>query len=44
MPWQSISQLSDEDLDAIFAYLKYIKPINNKVPEPISLEEITTQK
>lgn len=32
MPWQSYSQMSDEDLKAIFAYLKSIKPVNNLVP------------
>jgi cytochrome c553 len=35
MPWQSMAKLSDGDLRAMFAYLKSIKPINNKVPEPI---------
>jgi hypothetical protein len=27
--------LSDEDLKAIFAYLKSIPPIKNKVPDPV---------
>jgi mono/diheme cytochrome c family protein len=35
MPWQSIGQLNDEDLRAMFAYLMSIKPIANKVPDPI---------
>ena len=35
MPWQGIGSLSDEDLAAIFAYLKSIPPINNRVPNPI---------
>ena len=35
MPWQSISQLPDEDLKAIFEYLKSIKPVSNIVPSPI---------
>ncbi|MCU7496825.1 MAG: diheme cytochrome c-553 [Ignavibacteria bacterium] len=35
MPWQSLAGLKDEDLRAIFAYLKSIKPINNKVPDPV---------
>ncbi|HEX2866088.1 MAG TPA: c-type cytochrome [Ignavibacteriales bacterium] len=35
MPWQSIGQMKDEDLKAVFAYLKSLKPIDNKVPDPI---------
>jgi hypothetical protein len=35
MPWQSIGNLSDSDLKAMFGYLKSIKPIQNKVSEPI---------
>jgi hypothetical protein len=35
MPWYSLSKLSDDDLKAIFAYLRTIKPIKNMVPPPI---------
>ncbi|MBD0825536.1 c-type cytochrome [Aestuariibaculum marinum] len=35
MPWQSYKNLPDEDLKAIFAYLKTIKPIENIVPNNI---------
>ena len=35
MPWESIGQKSDEDLKAMYAYLKSIKPIHNEVPQPI---------
>lgn len=35
MPWDNLSKLTDDDLKAIFAYLKSIKPIKNRVPEPI---------
>ena len=35
MPWQGYSQMPDEDLKAIFAYLKSIKPVNNLVPMAI---------
>ncbi|SDB53925.1 Cytochrome c [Flavobacteriaceae bacterium MAR_2010_188] len=34
MPWQAFAQLPDEDLKAIFAYLKSIKPVENIVPNP----------
>ena len=35
MPWQGIGQLTDEDLQAIFAYLQTLKPISNRVPAPV---------
>ena len=33
MPWQDYSQMSDNEIKAIFAYLKAVKPIHNIVPE-----------
>ncbi len=41
MPWQNVGKLSDEDLNAIFYYLKSIKPVKNKVPEPINPNQLT---
>jgi len=35
MPWQDIGKMSDDDLKAIFAYLKSLPPIENKVPEAL---------
>jgi mono/diheme cytochrome c family protein len=35
MPWPMYSQLSDEDLSAIFAYLQTLPPVDNRVPQPI---------
>ncbi|MDQ3069567.1 MAG: diheme cytochrome c-553 [Acidobacteriota bacterium] len=35
MPWQAFRHLSDEDLKSIFAYLQTVKPIANKVPDPV---------
>lgn len=35
MPWQVIGQKTDEDLKAIYAYLKSLPPIKNKVPDPV---------
>ena len=32
MPWQNLKQLTDEDVRAIFAYLKTTKPVKNVVP------------
>ncbi len=33
MPWHNYAQMSDEDLKAIFAFLKSLPPIKNEVPE-----------
>jgi mono/diheme cytochrome c family protein len=35
MPWFNLAEAKEEDLKAIFAYLKSVKPINNPVPQPI---------
>jgi cytochrome c553 len=35
MPWQVFNQMNDDDLKAIFAYLRTIPPIVNHVPDPI---------
>ncbi|HYG24996.1 MAG TPA: c-type cytochrome [Verrucomicrobiae bacterium] len=34
MPWRNVGQLSDEDLKAVYAYLKSIPAIRNSVPRP----------
>jgi hypothetical protein len=34
MPWPWYSKMRDEELEAIFAYLKSIPPIQNRVPDP----------
>ncbi len=35
MPWQSYAEMKEEDLKAIFEYLKTIKPMENIVPNHI---------
>jgi hypothetical protein len=35
MPWQWFKSLNDADLKAMFAYLKTVPPISNKVPDPV---------
>jgi mono/diheme cytochrome c family protein len=35
MPWPLIGQMTDEDLKAVFAYLRQIPPVKNKVPDVI---------
>ena len=36
MPWQGFASLKDEDVNAIFMYLKSIKPVRNIPPSPVS--------
>jgi hypothetical protein len=36
MPWQNLAALNDEDLKAIYAYLRTIPSIRNEVPRPVS--------
>lgn len=43
MPWQMYRNLSDDDLKAIFAYLKSIPAVKNQVPEPLAPEDLLTK-
>ncbi len=36
MPWQNYVTMKDEDVSAIFAYLKSVKPVSNLVPAPVA--------
>jgi len=40
MPWPSYGKLSDEDLSAIFAFLKSTQPVRNVVPAPIPPDKL----
>jgi mono/diheme cytochrome c family protein len=35
MPWFNYREMSDDDLRAVFAYLRTLKPIRNEVPQPL---------
>jgi len=35
MPWPAFRNLSDEDLKAVYAYLRSIPPVKNRVPLPV---------
>jgi hypothetical protein len=35
MPWRFIGQMTDDDLKAVFAYLRQIPAVKNKVPDPL---------
>jgi mono/diheme cytochrome c family protein len=36
MPWRNLATLNDDDLKAIYAYLRTIPAIRNQVPTPVS--------
>ncbi len=36
MPWQMYAQMTDEDLKAVWAYLRSLPPLDNAVPDPIA--------
>lgn len=38
MPWWTLGALSDQDLKSVFAYLQSLKPIKNRVPQPVIAE------
>ena len=40
MPWQNFVNIKDEDLKAIFLYLKSTRPVKNVVPGPIPPNEL----
>ena len=40
MPWQNFGQYNDEDLKAIFAFLKSTKAVENRVPAPKQMAEL----
>ena len=35
MPWPVYRNMTDDDLKAVFAYLRTVPAVNNHVPEPI---------
>lgn len=35
MPWQSLNALTDEDMKAVYAYLRSVPAIQNRVPDPL---------
>lgn len=44
MPWQMYRNFSDDDLKAIFAFLKSVQPMKNAVPNPKPLAAELTAK
>lgn len=43
MPWPAYKNLNDPELKAIFAYLRSLTPVKNRVPQPIDPPEATRQ-
>lgn len=35
MPWQNYGRATDEDLSAIYSYLRTLKPVRNQIPDAI---------
>ena len=44
MPWVGIGKSTDDDLKSIFAYLKALAPVSNKVPAPIAPPDVAKMK
>ena len=40
MPWQMYRHMTDEDIEAVFTYLKSLPPQNNLVPAPVSPQQL----
>ena len=36
MPWQALSNMTETDLKAMFAYLRSIPAVSNRVPDPVA--------
>jgi mono/diheme cytochrome c family protein len=44
MPWNYVSQMTDEDLSAVYAYLKSLPAISNRVPAPVPPDQAAAKK
>lgn len=44
MPWEGVAKFTDEDLTAIYTYLKTVPAISNRVPAPVPPNELATGK
>jgi Cytochrome c len=40
MPWFNFAKMTDEDLDAMYAFLKSTKPVENIVPDPKQFSDL----
>jgi hypothetical protein len=44
MPWQEIRNMTDEDFSAVYAYLKSLPPVQNKVPQPLTPDQVIAKQ
>lgn len=44
MPWYNFAKFTDEDLKAMFAYLKSTTPVANRVPAPLNPGQLAQMK
>ncbi len=42
MPWEAIGNMTDDDLKAMYAFLRTVKPISNRVPNPVPPNQVAT--
>jgi len=35
MPWENFKAITDDDIKAVFAYLRSLPPVKNQVPFPV---------
>jgi mono/diheme cytochrome c family protein len=42
MPWSNYGKMTDDDLKAVFAYLRSIPPVHNRVPDPLPPATVTS--
>ncbi len=40
MPWQEVAKMTDQDLKSVYAYLRSLPPINNRVPGPMAPADV----
>ncbi len=40
MPWEFVGSMSDDDLNAVFAYMKSLPAIKNVVPQPVAPPDV----
>lgn len=43
MPWEMIRKMTDDDLNAVFTYLKSLPPVKNQVPAPVPPDELAAK-
>lgn len=44
MPWRGYSRFTDDDLNAIFSYLRSLPPVSNLVPAPVPPSTVQSSK